>query len=1434
MNGNVYLTDLPAFVANQDASGTFFGCEATVYGSNASAPHAPVVPAVTQQISYPKQSGGCVPSTIITQHSYDSSGNPITATDGDGHQGCTSGSAQYSACATYDGFDTHLTKAVNAKNQVVSYHYDSSQASSGYGQWLLSTTDANGQTTTFTYDVLGRLISEIKPGDTVSQPTVSYTYTNRCSLGTTSPCLELDTTTRVSSGSNTTTISRAWYDGMGRLVETQKPGPNEFSKVPAIGSLLVTYTIYDSMGRATTQSLPYAIATTSTTGGYATPDLTQARSVTSYDSQGRPLGVVIYGTGSIIVSEATMSYTVAQGIPSFNVDTTTAFEQAITLDAYNHQSVTYTDALGRDRYEQVFNGTGSPYTVVRTVQYNRDEVGNVTSTITFDANSTALATRRSTYDGLQEVTGWNDSDSGACSNTPMPASCSSSSDTAWKVTYDADGNQLSQTDPRNVTTYTSYDALDRPLCSGTTSAQVNPCQSSAYETYFYDSYDNSSNPGVSFPSTCSAPATASDPIGEASAETFSNAAGSGSRCYGYDGRGETTSSGLSVTADGQTTTQTATMAYNDVGAVTSLTYPDGETLSSNFDSNGYLRSLYFGTPASSDPVSFLVGQVSYTNSGQLAGLAIGGTAAKTSVPTTPVFSTTLGYDGIGRPVTSSATLGGASTPFWSLTRTLDNVGNVLELSTTVPTTSGKSLTDNQAFCYDALDRLVWAGNSGTPSGGDHCGSTPGGSSTTNYAQAYSYDALDRITSGEAGTVSYNDPSHVHAATNLSTVPNQYASYDAMGNMTCRTTDTTGSQSCASGTQTGATMSYDNAGRLTGWTAAAGLGESEQYLYDNEGNRVLTRGSTTSNGATTTTDTITFDSLSEVVITGASSTITNYYSVDGQRVAMRKGAILSYLLPDFLGSDSIALNGDGSVQAVQVFAPYGSVRYRDQVMPTDYSFTGQRADSLSGLLYDNARYYDPVSGRFTRADTVQTNTTGSDPYVYVGDSPESKTDPTGTKSCYNPSSDSIMVGCNDTPQPTGNGGGGGGSSTPPPPYNPPTPDPQPGSPTVTQVVSALSSVAGVAGKVLWQAIDLVFNVSGMWHDVKTLTDGNASWWDKLGAAADLGVSIFNDINMLDGEGEAARAAEVGAEIAEKGVADVAESGAADVVGDVAEGACSFLFTTKVATQVGEQAIGTLKVGEKVVAYNPKTKKMELKPIVHVWIHQDNDLVDLTITHTTTKQGKETKASSEVIHTNKKHPFLTVEKGFLPVGQIKLGMHVVEADGQVGVISGWKVVAGVQTMYNLEVAQDHTFVVGVGMWVVHNCAKSGSSGNSGAAQLGNQFHYDMQGGGPAQLQQMYPTTQFEFTPRGAGGADVHVVGGDHPSNTSVYPGSAWYSGSNYGDFKNINSFKFTPRVREVQMCTLLEVIILLIRPFIQVRPGIQEVIMEISNRSRGYKH
>lgn len=153
---------------------------------------------------------------------------------------------------------------------------------------------------------------------------------------------------------------------------------------------------------------------------------------------------------------------------------------------------------------------------------------------------------------------------------------------------------------------------------------------------------------------------------------------------------------------------------------------------------------------------------------------------------------------------------------------------------------------------------------------------------------------------------------------------------------------------------------------------------------------------------------------------------------------------------------------------------------------------------------------------------------------------------------------------------------------------------------------------------------------------------------------------------------------------------------------AGGACglSFRADTPVATSQGEQAIGTLEVGEKVWAYNPQAKKMELEPIQHIWLNHDNDLVDLTLTAAVKGSGGKTTQKSEVIHTNERHPFLTKEKGFIPVSQLKPGVHVMQADGSYGVVAKLVVVPGAMWMYNLTVNQDHTYVVGVGQWIVHN--------------------------------------------------------------------------------------------------------------------------------------
>jgi RHS repeat-associated protein len=107
-----------------------------------------------------------------------------------------------------------------------------------------------------------------------------------------------------------------------------------------------------------------------------------------------------------------------------------------------------------------------------------------------------------------------------------------------------------------------------------------------------------------------------------------------------------------------------------------------------------------------------------------------------------------------------------------------------------------------------------------------------------------------------------------------------------------------------------------------------------------------------------------------------------------------GSTLDYLLSDPLGSNSAALNDTGQVIALQHYSPYGMVDYNCGTMPTSYNYAGERLDSLIGLLYDNFRYYDPLTGRYVRSDTVRDNANGMDPSVYVGDNPETRNDPSG--------------------------------------------------------------------------------------------------------------------------------------------------------------------------------------------------------------------------------------------------------------------------------------------------------------------------------------------------------------------------------------------------------------------------------------------------------
>jgi RHS repeat-associated protein len=687
---------------------------------------------------------------------------------------------------------------------------------------------------------------------------------------------------------------------------------------------------------------------------------------------------------------------------------------------------------------------------------------------------------------------------------------------------------------------------------------------------------------------------------------------------------------------------------------------------------------------------------------------------------TAIATDQFSYDGDLRPASSNATwqVGGAIA---SSDRTYDPVGNVIATQTSLAAVAGQTNSggnETQSFCYDEQNRLVWAGNSGTQpaAGSGTCGNSSV-SSTLNgasYSNSFAYTHLDQLWQGPlqgSSTSSqylYCDPTHPHQLTRVAplgtsctdqTAPLYALTYDAWGNVVSRSYNGKTAQ-----------LSYDALDHFVQWNGDV----QEQYAYDGSGERVLRR--STSGSATTLT--VYAFGLEEHVYDGGGNPQSNtyYYTLGGHLLGSSDGTHTQFFVTDALGSVLTTFDGSSNTPTVlgnQVYGPYGNQRYQSGSLGTSKGFTGQYADA-TGLDYYNARYYDPVVGRFLSADTVENNANGNDPYAYVKGNPETATDPTGhlrgdpSDQAYglpsssnvassnfddgplNTFSHDIPIDVNIPAYPTYSCDYDcGGYSLPPSTPTPPSTGSGGGGSWVSSVGSAI-----------WHGADAVLGISSMVHDVHTIT-GNGSAWDKLYATGDLIMNVGMDASMVTGVGEDLRAGQLllrgGADLADR----LAEEGGADTLEHLAEscgGGLSFASQTAVTTATGAQAIGSLKPGEKVLAYNPQTKKMEYQPIVHIWINHDNDLVDLTLT--TKGPASKTYETSETLHTNKKHPFLTVEQGFVPVGQLKLGMHVVEADGLISEVTGWKSVPGTQTMYNLEVAQDHTYMVGAGQWVVHN--------------------------------------------------------------------------------------------------------------------------------------
>jgi RHS repeat-associated protein len=367
----------------------------------------------------------------------------------------------------------------------------------GFGLWPTSQTDANGQTTSIAYDALGREAGRTLPGETGGLTTVATTYTVWCSgTAAQTPCVEVDKTQRLNG--TTTATSRAFYDGLGHLVETRSPAPG--------GQDIVNYSFYNPSQPQLFKSLPYLVS--AYTGGpgaaaYSIPDSTVAGTTSTYDGLGRLLtstDALSFRTGksySVVCSPA------GTGDPG-------CYEQTLSVDANGHQGGSLVDGLGRTAYMQRYTGNSSPtYSLYATAKYAYDFVGNLVKIVQPDG----VMQTTFGYDMAGRKTAMTDPDLGS-----------------QTYAYDQNGNLTQSIDARNGagTTFVGYDGLDRTIWRNTSNSPTG-----AYDTYTYDATANG-NAGV----------------GRMTSETFAAGALGGSYAYTYDGRGQQTANTLTVNGAG--------------------------------------------------------------------------------------------------------------------------------------------------------------------------------------------------------------------------------------------------------------------------------------------------------------------------------------------------------------------------------------------------------------------------------------------------------------------------------------------------------------------------------------------------------------------------------------------------------------------------------------------------------------------------------------------------------------------------------------------------------------------------------------------------------------------------------------------------------------------------------------------------------------------
>ena len=262
--------------------------------------------------------------------------------------------------------------------------------------------------------------------------------------------------------------------------------------------------------------------------------------------------------------------------------------------------------------------------------------------------------------------------------------------------------------------------------------------------------------------------------------------------------------------------------------------------------------------------------------------------------------------------------------------------------------AGLTNTDSWSYGYDELDRLTSADNLGDNS----------------LDETFAYDdngnLLTRTRLAGAFTYPVQTAARPHAPSLLGATA---LDYDANGNMT------------GDGNRT---LTWDPANRLSR-AEIASSGDIVTFAYGPDGTRI----------AKSATAAATLYPTPDVEISGA--TVRTHYPHMDIKI---EGGAKQFLHRDHLASVRFVTDASANLVEETGYAAYGE--RLNAGMTTQKGYIGERHDPETGLLYLNARYMDPVFGRFISPDDWDPTLegVGTNRYAYAQNDPVNKADNNG--------------------------------------------------------------------------------------------------------------------------------------------------------------------------------------------------------------------------------------------------------------------------------------------------------------------------------------------------------------------------------------------------------------------------------------------------------